>query len=188
MKLVDQQLRAMLSYGATIDPPGYSVPAASRPAALPAESERQRITVKQIAVRNEGPTDPRSVPSIWPVVRSVGFVTRGYKPAEGVMLDGHAGLDIAAAEGTVVMAAADGRVTYAGEDEVFGLMVAVDHLGVYLTRYAHNAALIVEVGERVSKGQPIALVGNTGQSSGPHLHFEIWERGVPRDPMDYLVE
>ena len=188
MKLMDQQLRTMLSHSTKLDPVAYSLPAASRPAAATEESEQQRVTVRQIAMHHDSPTDQRMVPSLWPVTRSVGWVTRGFRPDQGVMRDGHTGVDIAAAEGTVVVASADGRVIFSGEDEVLGLMVAVDHFGVYLTRYAHNAALIVEVGERVRKGQPIALVGNTGQSSGPHLHFEIWERGVPGDPLAYLPE
>lgn len=188
MKLVDQQLRTMLSHSARIDPAAYSLPAASRPAAAIEEFEQQRVTVRQVALHHDVPLDQRAVPSLWPVTRSSGWVTRGFQPDQGVLLDGHSGLDIAAAEGTVVVASADGRVVFSGEDETLGLMVAIDHSSIYMTRYAHNAALIVEVGERVRKGQPIALVGNTGQSSGPHLHFEIWERGSPRDPLAYLPE
>ena len=188
MKLVDQQLRTMLSHSARIDPAAYSLPAASRPAAVTEEFEQQRVTVRQVALHHDVPLDQRTVPSLWPVTRSSGWVTRGFQPDQGVLLDGHSGLDIAAAEGTVVVASADGRVVFSGEDETLGLMVAIDHFSIYMTRYAHNAALIVEAGERVRKGQPIALVGNTGQSSGPHLHFEIWERGSPRDPLAYLPE
>ncbi len=188
MKLVDQQLRTMLSHSTRIDPAGYSLPAASRPAEETEASGQQRVTVRQVTMHHDTTMDQRAVPSLWPVARSSGWVTRGYRPDQGVLLDGHPGLDIAAAEGTVVVAAADGRVVFSGEEETLGLMVAIDHFGAYLTRYAHNAALIVEVGERVRKGQPIALVGNTGQSSGPHLHFEIWEQGSPRDPLAYLPD
>ena len=188
MKLVDQQLRTMLSHATRIDPAAYSLLADSRPAEATSAFEQQRVTARQATMPQSSSTDQRGVPSIWPVTRSSGWVTRGFQPEEGVLLDGHPGLDIAAAEGTVILAAADGRVVFSGEDETLGLIVAVDHFGVYMTRYAHNAALIVEVGERVRKGQPIALVGNTGQSTGPHLHFEIWERGSPRDPLAYLPE
>ena len=188
MKLVDQQLRTMLSHATRIDPAAYSLLADSRPAEATSAFAQQRVTVRQATMPQSSSTDQRGVPSIWPVTRSSGWVTRGFQPEEGVLLDGHPGLDIAAAEGTVILAAADGRVVFSGEDETLGLIVAVDHFGVYMTRYAHNAALIVEVGERVRKGQPIALVGNTGQSTGPHLHFEIWERGSPRDPLAYLPE
>ena len=188
MKLVDQQLRTMLSHSARIDPAAYSLPAVSRPATDTEESGSHRVTVRQVALHHDTPLDQRAVPSLWPVARSAGWVTRRFQPDQGVLLNSHSGLDIAAAEGTVVVASADGRVTFSGEDEELGLMVAVDHVGVYLTRYAHNAVLIVEAGERVRKGQPIALVGNTGQSSGPHLHFEILERGSPRDPLAYLPE
>lgn len=187
MKRVDQQLRAILSHGMTLEPPLYTPHVESVPGS-DLELEDRRVTVRRVAARSDGPTESRFVPSFWPVSRSVSWVTQRYHVAEGVMLDGHTGIDIAASEGTVVMAAADGEIVFAGEDPSLGLVVSIDHFGAYLTRYGHNAALIVTPGERVRKGQPIALVGNTGRSSAPHLHFEVWERGSARNPMDYLPD
>ena len=85
-----------------------------------------------------------------------------------------------------ITATADGRVIFAGEDDSLGLALSIDHSGSYLTRYGHNSALLVRTGEYVKKGQPIALVGNTGKSSGPHVHYEIWQQGSLRNPREFL--
>jgi len=66
-------------------------------------------------------------------------------------------------------------------------LVVVDHGGVYMTRYGHNSVLLVKEGEHVRRGQHIALVGNSGQCSGPHLHYEIVENGRARNPRDFLA-
>jgi murein DD-endopeptidase MepM/ murein hydrolase activator NlpD len=85
-----------------------------------------------------------------------------------------------------VRAAATGAVTFAGTDPEYGNLVIVDHgLGLE-TRYGHNERLAVRVGDRVTRGQLIAAVGNTGRSSAPHLHFEVRKNGVPVDPRQYL--
>lgn len=98
----------------------------------------------------------------------------------------HEGLDFPASVGTPVFAAADGIVTLSMQTPDYGNWIKVDHgLGLE-TRYAHNSKLLVRVGERVVKGQKIALVGNTGRSTGPHLHYEIRLNGSPLDPRQYL--
>lgn len=125
----------------------------------------------------------RTLPRAWPVH---GPVTRGFS---GVGKDAsafHPGIDIAAATGTPVRAAAAGTVSYAGWDPEYGYLVVLDHgLGLE-TRYGHNSRLSVKVGDRVERGQTIAGVGSTGRSSAPHLHFEIRRDGFSVDPRQYL--
>lgn len=100
----------------------------------------------------------------------------------------HAGLDIAAAPGSPVYAPADGVVTFAGYDESYGKMVTVDHGYGVTTRFGHNAQVYVQVGQKVSRWDVIAAVGNTGRSTGPHLHYEVRVNGVPRDPALYVLD
>lgn len=98
----------------------------------------------------------------------------------------HGGLDIAVPTGTTVSAAATGAVTFAGRKGGYGNMVIVQHPDGRETRYAHLASISVSVGDPVTKGQPIALSGSTGKSTGPHLHFEMRENGVAVDPLKVL--
>jgi murein DD-endopeptidase MepM/ murein hydrolase activator NlpD len=98
----------------------------------------------------------------------------------------HHGLDIAAAHGTPVHAARSGQVVFAGKDSVFGQMVLLDHGGNLQSLYGHNSTLRVGAGDRVVAGQEIARVGSTGESSAPHLHFEIRSGGQPIDPRRHL--
>jgi murein DD-endopeptidase MepM/ murein hydrolase activator NlpD len=100
----------------------------------------------------------------------------------------HAGLDVAAAPGSPVYAPADGMVTFAGYDEGYGKMITIDHGYGVSTRYGHNAQIYVQVGQRVSRWDVIASVGNTGRSTGPHLHYEVRVNGVPRDPALYILD
>lgn len=98
----------------------------------------------------------------------------------------HEGLDFTARKGTPILAAADGIVTKAGRASAYGNLVKLDHGAGLETRYAHASKLLVESGERVLKGQVIALVGSTGRSTGPHLHYEIRLNGHALDPRKYL--
>ncbi|MDP8568552.1 M23 family metallopeptidase [Methylophilus aquaticus] len=98
----------------------------------------------------------------------------------------HEGLDFPAAVGTPVFAAADGIVTMATQTPDYGNLLKIDHGSGLETRYAHNSSLLVKPGERVMKGQKIALIGSTGRSTGPHLHYEIRLNGNPLDPREYL--
>jgi len=99
----------------------------------------------------------------------------------------HYGLDIAAPTGTAVRAAAEGRVTFSGRRGGYGYLVIIDHGKGIETRYAHNSKLLVKAGDRVERGQIIARSGNTGNSTGPHLHFEIRYRSKAVDPLKYLI-
>jgi murein DD-endopeptidase MepM/ murein hydrolase activator NlpD len=99
----------------------------------------------------------------------------------------HEGIDLPAPVGTPVFAAADGRVVYAGHGvRGYGNLVVVKHAGDLLTVYAHNSALLVSQGQPVRAGDRIALVGQSGHATGPHLHFEVRSGQIPRDPMTYL--
>ena len=98
----------------------------------------------------------------------------------------HDGIDIAAPEGTSVAAAAAGTVIYAGEQAGYGAIVIVRHEGGLVTLYAHNSRLLVDEGARVRRGQAIAKVGQTGRTTGPHLHFEVRDGTRPRNPLLYL--
>jgi murein DD-endopeptidase MepM/ murein hydrolase activator NlpD len=98
----------------------------------------------------------------------------------------HTGLDIPAPLGTNVVAAADGEVIYSGTLGTYGKAVIIDHGGGIVTLYGHNSYLVVSEGDKVSRGDVIAKVGNTGVSTGPHCHFEVRENGVYVDPIPWL--
>jgi lipoprotein NlpD len=98
----------------------------------------------------------------------------------------HDGIDIAAPEGTTVAAAGPGTVIYAGEQSGYGAIVIVRHDSGLVTLYAHNSRLLVDEGARVRRGEAIARVGQTGRTTGPHLHFEVREGTRPRNPLLYL--
>ena len=98
----------------------------------------------------------------------------------------HDGIDLAAPSGTPVKTAQEGTVLYAGEQRGYGNIVIVEHSDRLITLYAHNRELRVRTGQRVLRGQVIATVGESGKTSGPHLHFEVRLDGKPMDPLDYL--
>jgi murein DD-endopeptidase MepM/ murein hydrolase activator NlpD len=98
----------------------------------------------------------------------------------------HEGVDIANRSGAAVKAIASGVVTYAGTKSGYGRLVEINHGSGYVTRYAHTRKILVAVGEKVEKGQEIALVGSSGRSTGPHLHFEILRNGKAINPKKYL--
>jgi len=98
----------------------------------------------------------------------------------------HGGMDIAVPTGTTVSAAAEGTVVFAGRKGGYGNLVIVEHPDGRETRYAHLSSISVAAGDPVTQGQPIALSGSTGRSTGPHLHFEIREEGVAVDPRRFL--
>ena len=98
----------------------------------------------------------------------------------------HQGLDFAGTPGTRVLAVADGIVSHAGIDGGYGRLIEITHGNGYVTRYGHNAKLLVEAGQTVKRGDPIALMGSTGRSTGTHLHFEVLRDGRPVNPMSFV--
>ena len=129
-----------------------------------------------------------STPSIWP---TRGWITSGFgfrkSPFTGLR-EKHEGWDIAARSGSPVRATADGEVVVEGREYGYGKMIEVNHGYGVVTRYGHNSKHLVKVGDHVKRGQMIALVGNTGRSTGPHLHYEVLLHGIPVSPKNYILE
>lgn len=99
----------------------------------------------------------------------------------------HEGIDLQAAIGTPVYAADEGEVVYAGNTvRGYGNMIVLKHPDNLMTVYAHNSVLLVKVGDRVGSGQRIALSGQSGHATGPHVHFEVRRAQIPRDPLQFL--
>jgi murein DD-endopeptidase MepM/ murein hydrolase activator NlpD len=99
----------------------------------------------------------------------------------------HTGLDFPAPSGTPIHAAAGGRVIEAERDGAYGLALQIDHGNGLVTRYGHTSQILVKPGDLVRRGQQVALVGSTGRSTGPHLHFEVLLEDVPQDPAKFLA-
>ena len=99
----------------------------------------------------------------------------------------HAGIDFRASTGTPVLAAASGKVTFAGTNGGYGKMVEVDHGNGFSTRYAHLSHIGVAVGQSIGGGQRIGAAGSTGRSTGPHLHFEVRRGGSAVDPSRFMA-
>jgi murein DD-endopeptidase MepM/ murein hydrolase activator NlpD len=100
---------------------------------------------------------------------------------------GHFGVDITGAEDEPIMAALEGTVVFAAWTSETGYVIELMHRNNLVTVYKHNSILFGKVGDRVTAGQPIAIIGNTGElTSGPHLHFELWNEGNPLNPVDYI--
>ncbi|MCG8684063.1 MAG: M23 family metallopeptidase [Desulfobacterales bacterium] len=99
----------------------------------------------------------------------------------------HSGLDISNRPGTKIITTANGKVTYAGSKMYYGNMIIIDHGYGKVTKYAHCKDLLVKRGQKVKRGEVIATVGNTGQSTGPHLHYEVRINGAPVNPLKYIL-
>lgn len=148
--------------------------------------DRRIATVEQAVPRQASQAARR--PAAWPVK---GLVGAGYgwrrDPFTGLN-QFHRGLDILAPTGTPVRSPADGIVLKAGRDGGYGNVLMISHSEGVITRYGHLSAFKVKAGDKVRRGDLIALVGNTGRSTGSHLHYEILERGQNVDPMTYLPD
>jgi murein DD-endopeptidase MepM/ murein hydrolase activator NlpD len=99
----------------------------------------------------------------------------------------HCGIDIAGPTGTKIRATADGVVRVASWQSGYGNLVLLDHECGYSTRYGHNSKILVKVGEKVKRGQVLALMGQTGRASGPHCHYEVWQFGNRKNPYTYML-
>ncbi len=127
-------------------------------------------------------------PSIWPVEGwAVSEFGRRVSPFTGGQ-ETHEGIDISAMVGTPVRAAADGIVEFSGVMRNFGNVVIVDHSYGFKTFYGHNEKSIVRVGQKITRGQIIATLGNSGKSISPHVHYEVIVKGQKVDPRKYMID
>ena len=117
-----------------------------------------------------------------------GTITSRYASVSRLRVSTHTGLDIAAAKGTPIKVVSDGVVTFAGWSGSYGYIVKVDHGNNVETWYAHTSKMLVSKGQEVKAGEKIALVGSTGNSTGPHLHFEIRIDGKTVNPQNYIYK
>lgn len=156
---------------------------------LSAEATRQEQSLQELqAYFQDQKSLLASTPSIWP---ARGWVTSDFGQrldpytADRVM---HQGLDIAAPHGKEVFAPSDGTVVFAGLEGGYGNVIVIDHGYGIKTRYGHLAKIMVKSGEKVKRGAKIAAVGNTGRSTGPHLHYEVRVNGIPQNPRKFILE
>ena len=183
-----------LDLGRVVAPDGGIDPAAlarlqTRARQLASQLPARKLSLLDLLEGLEGRSQRlAATPSIWP---TSGFVTSGYgnriSPFTG-RVQFHEGLDIAADFGTTVVAPARGRVIFVGMDGPFGRKVEVDHGYGVRTHYAHLSKALVQRGQTVERGMPIAAVGSTGRSTGPHLHYGVEVNGRTADPTDYIFE
>jgi murein DD-endopeptidase MepM/ murein hydrolase activator NlpD len=128
------------------------------------------------------------MPSIWP---SKGWLTSRFGPRVSPFTgrrQQHTGIDIAAADGTLIQAPARGRVTFAGRKGPLGNALVLDHGFGVKTVYGHTKEILVKTGDTVERGDRIALIGSSGRSTGPHLHYVVEVKGKPRNPLDYIFD
>ena len=155
---------------------------------LGSELEKKTLSLSELADYLEGQKLLlSSTPSIWP---TNGWVSShfGYRisPFTGRRVF-HEGLDVASKIGAPVRATAAGTVVFAGRKNGYGKVVIIDHGFGYMTKYAHNSNMLVHAGQKVFKGEKIALVGSSGRSTGPHVHYEVLVNGVPVNPLKFIV-
>jgi murein DD-endopeptidase MepM/ murein hydrolase activator NlpD len=155
---------------------------------LSAEATRQEQSLQELqAYFQDQKSLLASTPSIWP---ARGWVTSDFGQrldpytADRVM---HQGLDIAAPHGKEVTSPSDGTVVFAGLEGGYGNVIVIDHGYGIKTRYGHLAKILVKAGDRVKRGGLIAAVGNTGRSTGPHLHYEVRVNGIPQNPRKFIL-
>ncbi|MDP3048589.1 MAG: M23 family metallopeptidase [Thermodesulfovibrionales bacterium] len=127
-----------------------------------------------------------ATPKGWPLM---GNVTSSYGKRKHPVTSGedfHNGIDISASPGNPVTVTADGIVSFSGWNGGSGNLVVVEHGFGYSTFYAHNKMTAVKVGQRVKKGDVVSYVGSTGNTTGPHLHYEVWKNGSPVNPKSFI--
>lgn len=151
------------------------------------DSGRQLSVLESLLFNRE--LDKSATPSREPIANS--YITSPFGGRADPFGGGgafHKGIDFHANIGDPVLAVADGVVSYADVRSGYGKVVEVDHGNGYVTRYAHNSRLLVQVGDLVRSGQQIAKAGSTGRSTGAHVHFEVWEDGHVVNPKKFLGE
>ncbi|MFM7396075.1 MAG: M23 family metallopeptidase [Gammaproteobacteria bacterium] len=149
------------------------------------QRDAQLNVLEQIILQRE--LRKQILPEGRPVER--GFMSSGFgnrqDPVSGEF-SFHRGVDFAGNAGDLVIAVGAGVVTFAGYRPDYGYVVDVTHGDGYVTRYAHNSEVLVRQGDTVSRGQRLAIMGSTGRSTGPHVHFEVLRNGAPVNPLSYL--
>lgn len=158
-KMIDLRSAAMTNLAGTVMPAGLSISTASTGSVTP---------------------------DIWPVSGVVSSHFGFRISPGGIGSTYHEGLDIASSYGNPVHATANGRITQAGWVNGYGYLVEIDHGNGIKTRYGHNSAILVSVGDQVVEGQTISLIGSTGNSTGPHCHYEVRVNGEAVDPTLFL--
>ena len=156
---------------------------------LSKESTIQEQSLQELSLAAEKKSSRwAATPSIWPVK---GWVTSGFGPRVSPFTEKpawHDGLDIGAAANAPIQAPAQGRVTAVGFDPKLGILVKLDHGFGIETVYGHLAKSLVKEGQRVKRGEAIALVGSTGLATGPHLHYMVKVNGQALDPVKYILD
>jgi murein DD-endopeptidase MepM/ murein hydrolase activator NlpD len=146
----------------------------------------QQLSVLEALLFNRE-LDRNAVPSRDPIANS--YITSGFGGRADPIRGGHQfhkGIDFEADVGDPVLSVADGVVSFSGVRSGYGNVIEIDHGNGYVTRYAHNSRLLGRVGDLVRAGSEIAKAGSTGRSTGAHVHFEVWERGVAVNPRKFL--
>jgi len=156
---------------------------------LSAEATRQEQSLQELqAYFQDQKSLLASVPSIWP---TRGWVTSDFGSrldpytSERVM---HAGLDIAGPHGKEIVSPSDGTVVFAGLEGGYGNVLVIDHGYGIKTRYGHLSFIKVKSGERIKRGDIVANMGNTGRSTGPHLHYEVRVNGIAQNPRKFILD
>ncbi len=156
---------------------------------LESEAARQEQSLRELQEYfDDQRSQLASTPSIWP---ARGWVTSDF----GTRIDPytaerkmHQGMDIATPHGQSVYTPSDGSVVFIGTEGGYGKVLVVDHGYGVKTRYGHLSEIFVHLGARVKRGDRIAAVGNTGRSTGPHLHYEVRVNGIPENPRKFILE
>lgn len=125
-----------------------------------------------------------NIPTLLPVE---GFLTLDFKIEDWFLSKTHTGIDIAAKKGSIIRAAGAGIIIFANWTFDLGNLIIIDHGGGIFSWYGHNQRILKGEKSYVKEGEPIALLGTSGRSSGPHLHFEIWKDGIPIDPKEFIL-
>lgn len=146
-------------------------------------AERDATSLYRLYEKQSDYFNPEFLPTLLPVE---GYLTTHFKKGGWFEGQSHFGIDIAATKGTPIRAAGSGYVLFADWTPDFGNVVVISHGNGLFSYYAHAMRLIVDQGFQVRRGQTIALLGSSGYSSAPHLHFEIWKDGKPLDPELYI--
>lgn len=149
-------------------------------------NEREKSFNELLAFLNEQKSILASTPSLWPVQ---GWVTSGFgtrRSPFGSGIEFHKGIDISTRYGKAIVAPADGFVVRSGYEPADGNTVKIEHGHGFSTAYLHLSKIAIAQGERIKKGQVIGYVGDSGRSTGPHLHYSVYVNNVPVNPVKYL--